>query len=59
MKAWNIKQLYTAMLDDLKLCQTELERSMSMAINKKEIRDLAKNLNRKLTPIEQSILDNL
>tara|TARA_R110002167_G_scaffold254984_1_gene461201 strand:+ start:154 stop:333 length:180 start_codon:yes stop_codon:yes gene_type:complete len=59
MKAWNIKQLYTAMLDDLKLCQTDLERSMSMTINKKEIREFAKNLNRKLTPIEQSILDNL
>lgn len=59
LKAWTIKQLYEAMNEDLKLCNTELERSMCKTICKKEMREFANKLTRKLTPVEQAILQSL
>ena len=59
MDAWNIKQLYGAMQDDLLKCNTQLERTMCITLCTKEIRDFASKLDRKLTPGEQSILDSL
>jgi len=61
LKPWTIKQLYSAMLTDLKECQTNLERELTLSICKKEIRDKAKEFSktRKLTPVEISILESI
>lgn len=61
LKPWSIKQLYDAMLKDLNLCQTDLERSMLKTICKKEIREKAKEFKktRKLTPQEIAILETI
>jgi hypothetical protein len=61
LKAWNIKQLYDAWQNDLSLCQTETERSLCNVINRKEIATLANKLQeeRKLTPVEQAIIDSI
>lgn len=59
MKAWTITQLKRAMIEDLKLCQTTFEGVSCSAICKKEIRDLADSLTRKLTPCEVAILESL
>lgn len=58
---WNIKQLYNAMLEDLNLCQTDLERSMVKIICTKEIREKANEFkkSRKLTPVEIAILETI
>ena len=57
MKAWNIKQLYEALQNDLQECNNVFERSMVNAIGGKEIRDKAEEFskNRKLTPVEVAI----
>ena len=57
MKAWNIKQLYAAMQNDLQQCNNAFERSMVKAIGGKEIREKAEHWSkeRKLTPIEIAI----
>ncbi len=61
MKAWNLKQLYEAMQNDLLMCHTQLERTMCVTICRKEIKLLAERVQkeRKLTPIEQAILNNI
>jgi len=61
MKAWTITQLYLAMQNDLKMCHTELERSLCATINKQGIREQAEEFrkNRKLTPSEESILASI
>ncbi len=59
MKAWTITQLKRAMIEDLKLCQNTFERINCSAVCKKEIRDLAESLTRKLTPCEVAILESL
>jgi hypothetical protein len=61
MKAWNLKQLQEAKLKDLQSCHTQFERTMVETICNKEIRELAIQLQttRKLTPMEQAILENL
>jgi hypothetical protein len=38
LPAWNIKQLHGMLLEDLKKCNTDFERSMVKAIGGKEIR---------------------
>lgn len=57
MQAWNIKQLYVAMQNDLQQCNNAFERSMIKAIGGKEIREKAKQWSkeRKLTPMEVTI----
>ena len=57
MQAWNIKQLYEAMQDDLTQCNNAFERSMVKAISGKEIREKAEKWSkeRKLTPMEVAI----
>ena len=57
LRAWNIKQLYLAMQDDLKQCNNAFERSMVNAIGGKEIRENAQQWSkeRKLTPCEIAI----
>lgn len=59
LAAWNIKQLHEALLNDLKLCHTDFERSMVKVIGGKEIREKAKEFanTRKLTPLEVAILE--
>lgn len=61
LKPWTIKQLYESMFEDLNDCQTDLERSMTKTICKKEIRDKAKEFKktRKLTPVEIAILETI
>ena len=61
LKPWNINQLHSAMLEDLKACQTEFERMMTKTICKKEIREKAKEFAkiRKLTPVEKAILETI
>jgi len=61
LEPWNIKQLYSAMLTDLEVCQTDLERMICSTICKKEIREKAKEFSktRKLTPFEVSILESI
>ena len=59
LEAWTIKQLHEAMLNDLQQCHTQLERSMCATIGKKEIREFASKLERKLTPMEQVILESI
>jgi hypothetical protein len=62
LKPWTIKQLYSAMLTDLKEeGLTNLERQMTETICKKEIRDKAKEFSktRKLTPCEIAILESI
>lgn len=58
---WNIKQLYNSMIEDLNLCQTDLERQLCKTICKKEIREKAKEFKktRKLTPVEMAILETI
>lgn len=58
LQAWNIKQLHEALLNDLKQCHSDFERSMVRAIGGKEIKEKAKEFaqTRKLTPVEQAIL---
>lgn len=57
MQAWNIKQLYVAMQNDLQQCNNAFERSMVKAVGGKEIREKAEQWSkeRKLTPIEVAI----
>jgi len=57
MKAWNIKQLYEALQNDLLTCNTDFEKSMCKAIGGKQIRESAIEFakTRKLTPIEVAI----
>lgn len=57
MQAWNIKQLYASMQNDLQQCNNAFERSMVRAIGGKEIREKAEQWSkeRKLTPIEVAI----
>jgi hypothetical protein len=57
MKPWNIKQLKEAMLNDLKECNNDFERSMVTAICGIEIREKAYEFakTRKLTPGEIAI----
>lgn len=59
LPAWNIRQLHEMLLEDLKQCHTDFERSMVKAIGGKEIREKAKEfaLQRKLTPVEVAILE--
>lgn len=59
LKAWNLKQLQEAKIQDLALCTTTTERICCEAICNKEIRTLAKEiqLTRKLTPFEVVILN--
>ena len=61
LKPWNIKQLYESMLEDLNLCQTDLERSMLKTICTKEIREKANEFKktRKLTSVEIAILETI
>jgi hypothetical protein len=61
LKPWTIKQLYDSMLEDLNLCQTDLERSMLKTVCKKEIREKSKEFKktRKLTPVELAILETI
>ena len=59
LEPWTIKQLYQCMLNDLLLCNTDFERTMCKIICKKEMIEFSKKLNRKLTPREQAIIDNL
>ena len=58
LKAWNLKQLQEAKIQDLALCNTVTERICCEAICNKEIRILAKEIQgtRKLTPVEVVIL---
>ena len=58
---WTIKQLYDSMLEDLNLCQTDLERQLCETLCKKEIREKAKEFKktRKLTPVEIAILETI
>lgn len=57
MQAWNIKQLYVAMQNDLQQCNNAFERSMVKSVGGKEIREKAEQWSkeRKLTPIEVAI----
>lgn len=57
MQAWNIKQLYVALQNDLQQCNNAFERSMVKAIGGKEIREKAEqwSKDRKLTPVEVAI----
>lgn len=57
MQTWTIKQLKEKLIQDLTMCQTELERSMVKAIGGKEIREKAIEWakSRKLTPAEIAI----
>ena len=57
MQAWNIKQLYAALQNDLQQCNNAFERSMVKSIGGKEIREKAEQLSkeRKLTPVEVAI----
>lgn len=62
LKPWTITQLYAAMQQDrVNYGGTASERGMAEAICIGEIRDLARKIQaeRKLTPGEQSILENL
>ena len=61
MKAWNIKQLKQTMIEDLRMCQTDLERQLCRIICSKEIRELATEIQRirKLTPGEVAIIESL
>jgi hypothetical protein len=61
MKEWTITQLKQAMVDDLSLCHTDLERQMCRVICSKEIRERAEEIKRirKLTPGEITILEGL
>ena len=57
LAAWNIKQLYEAMQDDLLTCNDSFERGIVKALCGKEIREKAVewSKSRKLTPLEISI----
>lgn len=57
MQAWNIKQLYVAMQNNLQQCNNAFERSMVKSVGGKEIREKAEQWSkeRKLTPIEVAI----
>ena len=58
LKAWNIKQLFEAMLLDMDRCDTDFEKINCLAICIEEIRTCADkwSVKRKLTPGEISIL---
>ena len=60
-KEWTLTALYSAMIKDLELCQTEAEKINCKAICSKEIRTMAEELKnvRKLTPGEVSVLVNI
>ena len=57
---WNIKQLQSAMQENLTQCHTALERSMVRAIAGKELRERAVEIaaTRKLTPGEIAIAES-
>ena len=62
MKPWNIKQLKREIEYHISQCTTESELSMAKAHMRMEVKAMAKEITdsgRKLTPGEQSILDNL
>ena len=61
LKAWNIKQLFNSMQEDLTHCHDDFERAMCETICKKEIREKAKEFakSRKLNPVEIAILNSL
>ena len=61
MKPWTIKQLKEMLIEDLKLCQTELEISNCKSIARREIREQAREFSkeRRLTPSEVAILEDL
>lgn len=61
LKPWNLKQLYAEMNAGLSDCQTEHEKSMVLAFNRLEIKELANKIinERKFTPGEWSTLDQL
>lgn len=59
LPAWSIKQLQEKLLNDLAVCQTQLERDCCKAIGGKEIREKAYEWvkQRKLTPLEVAIAE--
>ena len=61
MKEWTITQLKQAMVEDLSMCHTNLERQMCRVICSKEIRERAEEIKRirKLTPGEMAIILDL
>ena len=56
---WNIKQLQSAMLEDLALCHSAFERGMVRSIAGKELRERAAEIaaTRQLTPGEIAIAE--
>jgi hypothetical protein len=59
VKPWTIVQLKHAMDKDLERCNNSFEYNNCRAICVKEMRELAENLTRKLTPCEVAILESL
>ena len=61
VKAWTVKQLFTAMLTDMTKCTTEFEKINCLTICTEEIRTCADKWSRqrKLTPGEISILSRV
>ena len=59
LPAWSIKHLQQALLNDLALCTTQLERDCCTAIGGKHIRETAQewSKHRKLTPVEVAIAE--